>query len=700
MMTGTQSLDFSVLLSRKKTLFVSGLIAAALAFLVSRTLPLRYISEGGMVMENATEGTVAPDEGIQLVQTQIDVLTSAGLIRRIVQTLHLDQIPDLEPAFRLPAGVTAWATTARDYVQAALKSTAGSGPAPEDPTARTVALIQKLLQVEAKDHSKLVTVRLVAGSPDVAARVVNAIMEEYVSSDADVRNHKIATINAYIAQQSKAMTTDIEAALQKLLAFLEKNNLPEVGGGSTAALQLSRDEEQLAIARDQLALRQAAFDTMSHGGSVQGAEETLESQTIQTLKSYEAQITQQIGSLSPIDPRRNSLQAGLNSIRAQLSHENDLIYASVARNVAIARAKVQALETAVRIGSARSQDVSKASAEQRQLSSDLDAKRQVYLAFLTHAEQLRTEAEGSASAHILFQAVPPKEPVSTYGTLSVIIGFLGGIFLCAGTLVLRDAFGTRVHTTTELELVTGLPVFGSLPDIKQLERGGAFLMGRGNASATIETLRAMWIWMRSERKEHTTTLVVTSSEHGEGKSTVVTALAQSLAEDGFNVLLIDADLRRPNVATILKLRATHFIESVLANEVTAEQAIIRDTRFGFDCLLSDGSSRNPAKILLSEEFRQLLTASRQAYDFVLLDSPPVLQVVDPVLISELCDHIVFVVQAGRLSGDLVEEATRRFKDAERKKILMFLTQVRARRMDKRDYFGGYTYNADRRLQIR
>ena len=302
---------------------------------------------GGMVVDAATEAAAASaGEASALVQTQIDVLQSKWLITGVVHDLNLMQEPGLVPAIRLPTAVVTWLTAASDFVKGVWRSINGSGPV-DDGEDQTVGIVQKQLQVEAKDGSKLVSVRFFAGSPVVAARVANAIMSAYVSSDNDVRNNKVAKINAYIEQQSAAMAAGIDIAQQKLHAIMQQHNLPEMGGGSAAALQLSKDEEQLSIAREQLALRQAAFDTMSHGGTVQGAEETLESQTIQSLKSYEAQITQQIGMLSPSDPRRYSLQSSLNTIRAQLGHENDLIYQSVARNVAIARAKVQSLEAAV-----------------------------------------------------------------------------------------------------------------------------------------------------------------------------------------------------------------------------------------------------------------------------------------------------------------------------------------------------------------
>ena len=696
-----RDIDFMVLLRRKRLLLVSGLLTACLTFAISKMLPLRFAGEGVMVVDaGATQAaTAAQGEASALVQTQLDVLQSKGLLTGVVRDLNLANAPGLVPDFRLPAIVLTWLDVANDYSKVVSRWINGSS-GPEDDAAkdRTVATVQKQLQVEAKDGSKLVSVRFFAGSPILAARVANAIMSAYVTSENDIRNKKDATINAYIEQQSATMAANIEAAQQKLHAFMQQHNLPEVGGGSAAALQLSKDEEQLSIAREQLALRQAAFDTMSHGGTVQGAEEALESQTIQSLKSFEAQITQQLGMLSTIDPRRSTLQSSLNAIRAQLSHENELIYQSVARNVVIARAKVQSLEEAVQAESSRSQGASVSGVQEKRLRDDLEAKRQVYTAFLTQAEQLRSQAVEWASAHILFQAVPPERPVATYGTLSLIIGFLGGLFTVAGTLVLRDAFGTKIHTTLELESATGLPALGSLPTFKRLADGGVVAARRDSTSAVAETFRAMWISMRSEQNRQGMALVVTSSETGEGKTTVATALAQRFAGDGFRVLLIDADLRRACLAGMLHLRPDHCIEEVLANEVTVEAAKIRDTKFGFDCLLADGRLRNPAKALLSKEFEQLIAASKQVYDFVILDTPPVLHVADPVCLANLCEYVLFIVEAGRLPGEVVGAAARRFSDAERSKMFTLLTGVPDNKIDQRDYYyRGYGGYAEKRL---
>ena len=113
------------------------------------------------------------------------------------------------------------------------------------------------------------------------------------------------------------------------------------------------------------------------------------------------------------------------------------------------------------------------------------------------------------------------------------------------------------------------------------------------------------------------------------------------------------------------------------------------TKSGLSCLFSNGSSTNPIRSLSSDQFKQLITTARRTYDFVILDSAPALHVADPVLLASICQQVIFVVEAGRVSSALVGEAVRRFSEEDRTKMFTLLTRVRSNYLDKRDYYGGY-----------
>jgi capsular exopolysaccharide synthesis family protein len=184
-------------------------------------------------------------------------------------------------------------------------------------------------------------------------------------------------------------------------------------------------------------------------------------------------------------------------------------------------------------------------------------------------------------------------------------------------------------------------------------------------------------------------ILVTSSEISEGKTTVATELARRFADDGFRVLLVDADLRRPQLAKTLDLKPERYLESVLSGEATLDATVVYDAKSGLSCLLASGSSRNPIRALSSDRFKQLISAARRTYDFVILDSAPALHVVDPILLASICQQIIFVVEAGRMPSALVGEAIRRFSEEDRAKIFTLLTRVQTRYLDKRDYYSGY-----------
>jgi succinoglycan biosynthesis transport protein ExoP len=681
----------TILLRRKRLLLMSGITTACLAFAVSRILPPQYSSEGNLIIENhasaSSDAPVGPSV-LTGVLTQVDVLQSKGLIRRAVSgEANLANTAGLASAMRLPSPVTDYLAAFRDNLTGLWRSISGlhSDDDGDDVTDRIVTYIQKHLRVKATDNSSVISVQFEAGAPDTAAVVVNAIMATYLSTVDAARDAQIGKTDQWISQQMAINWQEIKSAEQRVTQFMqEHHNLSEVQGSLTGAIQLSKDQAQLALAREDLARQQAALDTISHGGggSITGAQETLQSKSIQTLKELEAKVIEQISSLAPSDPRRIRLRDKLSGLRAQINNENAAVADSISRTVRIARAHVQALEIAVQKESQIAQDSTVAGSTLRQLTSDLEAKRQLYVAFLNRAGQVRISAVQAPSARILFQGVPPQRPVLSFGMISLLLGFFGGVAGAAGIIMMRSTLSLKINSTDDMAIVTGLPAFGSLPNFKR------DILEPQTGPLVTETFRAMWLAMHSPQNEGTA-ILVTSSESSEGKTTIALAMACRFAGDGFRVLLIDADLRRPRLATILKLRPEGYLESVLSRTVTLDMAVVHDTKLGLSCLLANGSFENPIRALSSDHFEQLLTASRCAYDFVILDSPPVLHVADPVLLANLCQHVIFIVEAGRVPGEQVGEATRRFAAEDRSKMVTLLTRVRPSHLDKRDHYSGY-----------
>ena len=154
-------------------------------------------------------------------------------------------------------------------------------------------------------------------------------------------------------------------------------------------------------------------------------------------------------------------------------------------------------------------------------------------------------------------------------------------------------------------------------------------------------------------------------------------------------LLIDADLRRPRVSTIFRLPPIRSLESVLAGKVHWTEAVVPCSESGLHCLPANGTSRNPVSAINSQHFATMIAESKQLYDYVILDSPPVLRVVDPLLLGRYCRHILFVVRVGFTRSELVSQAIQRFPTEDRPKVRALLTQVKRQDLDGGGYYGGY-----------
>ena len=682
----------SVLARRKALIVFCGLLTACLAFAVTLILPRQYVSEGSLIIEHPSSAGNDPRNPSVLtgILTQVDVIQSRGLLRRSVS--QFADTPGLKASLRIPAPVEQWVATIlaplsgiRETITQFLSS--DDSDEKGDKSSDVVNYVQQHLRVETKESSSVISVKYEAGDPGVASSVVNSVMSTYLSTVNAARDDEVDRTDRWIVQQRDNHQKEIQAAEQRVTQFMRENkNLTEIQGTLTASMQLSKDQAQLAAAQEDLTKQQAALDTIYAKGAVAGSDEALSSKTIQSLKEQEAKTLEQIGAFADYDPRRSQLQARVGAIRSQIKNEYDLLVNSLSRSVQVTRARVQALEKIVQRESEVAQVSTIAGSTLKQLTSDLDAKRQQFLAFSTAAGQARLNAVQASSARVLFWAVPPQKPLRSFGPLSLVLGFISGAVAASAVVIMRSALSVKINSASEMAIVTDLPVLGSLPEIKRSRSKNALMLH--NEPAVTETFRSIWLAMRSPGNEGTA-ILVTSSEASEGKTTVAMSLARRFADDGFRVLLIDADLRRPQVAKALDLQPRATLETLLTGHATLETAVVQDPHSSMRCLLSNGEGKNPLRSLSSDPFKRLLNESRQSYDYVIVDTAPVLQVADAVLLANYCQHIIFVVEAGRVPGDLVAEATRRFREEDRAKMSTLLTRVPTSRLDKRDYYGGY-----------
>lgn len=276
----------------------------------------------------------------------------------------------------------------------------------------------------------------------------------------------------------------------------------------------------------------------------------------------------------------------------------------------------------------------------------------------------RVEGAPSITASLVDGAVVPQYQVSPNKPretlLSAVVGFLVGV---AGVL-LYGLLDTRIPSIAVLKATVSLPVLGAITRVKAGREGVGLVVASdplGHASEEFRRVRSALMYAGVSERLHR--ILVTSSSEGEGKSTFSSNFALTLAELQSRVLIIDGDFRKPRLADILGVEGAVGLTSVLLGEVTFEQALIRRHGSGLDILTAGSIPPNPSEMLASRAMRELLDDVAPLYDYVILDSPPVLSVADAMLASPLVDGAILVVDAGKTRRHQLSQAVMSFETA-------------------------------------
>ncbi len=266
--------------------------------------------------------------------------------------------------------------------------------------------------------------------------------------------------------------------------------------------------------------------------------------------------------------------------------------------------------------------------------------------------------KGLVAASVIDPAVTPTSPTAPRPAVNLALGVVLGLLLGVGQAVLRSVLDTRVRTASDVETLTASPLLGSIGHIDDASARNSETSGSQWANA--EAYRRLrtnvgFVGLGGERRP---SMVMTSAMAGEGKTQTVVNLARVLAQAGESVLLIDADLRRPQVADRMRLDNEFGLTDVLTGRGKLEEMVIDVTPGSLAVLPSGTVPPNPSELLGSEAMSHLLATVERQYDHVLFDAPPLLPVTDAVVLAAQTAGAIMVARSGKVRRPEFEQATR------------------------------------------
>lgn len=307
------------------------------------------------------------------------------------------------------------------------------------------------------------------------------------------------------------------------------------------------------------------------------------------------------------------------------------------------------------------------------------------------------DAQSAVKLALVQQATVPHTPVSPNVPLNVALGLLVGLALGVGLAVLRQVLDTRIRNERDLELVTDAAIIGGIVfDPKAASR--PLIVQDDPRSPRAESFRTLRTNLQFlDVGQGGRTFIVTSSIQSEGKSTTAANLAIALADSGVRVLLVDADLRRPKVASYMGLEGSVGLTDVLIGRAVLGDVVQPWGRGRLSVLPAGTVPPNPSELLGSAAMSRLVTALRADYDVILFDTAPLLPVTDAAILSRFVGGVILVVAAGRANRHHVGGAIAALENVGSSVSGVVLTMLPTKGPDAYGYgrYGyGYEYGAD------
>ncbi len=252
------------------------------------------------------------------------------------------------------------------------------------------------------------------------------------------------------------------------------------------------------------------------------------------------------------------------------------------------------------------------------------------------------------NARIVDEAFPPRadQPSSPNVVLNLAAGFFGGIALGVGLIFAVAFLDDRVKSAFDIEGTIGLPMLGVIPRIKKLDTSTKAQAVASNVDRHVtETFRSIHSALKlSDQSKNAKIILTTSTVPGEGKSFVSSNLSLTFANHGEKTLLLDCDLRLPNVARSLQIENELGLLDHVEKEVSLDEVITKEVYPNLDVLSTGGKSKNPTQVLSSAQFETMFAVLRDRYDRIVVDSPPLAAVSDALNLLPLVDGIMFVIK--------------------------------------------------------
>lgn len=622
------------------------------------------------------------------LKTQYNILASRRLARRVIEQLHLDEIYE----FNAPK----WWSWKRYIGSASTPAFAISIRAGRDRELeeRVLERFQNRLTIEPVTRSRLVDVKFESRDPELSARIVNTLSADFIEQSLDARWNAAQTAAEWLSQQLTGVKGKLEKSEDDLQEYAHKNGLTFLQNDKGVVQNVANDrlqelQQELTRAQAERYSKEAIYRLIqkSDYGALPGV---FENRMLQDLTVRLAELKQQHAQLSttfsPDYPRVKEVQNQIDEIEASLQQERTRAAEQITNEYLAAAHREQLVDKALNEQQSRIDVIAEKSVQYNILKREVDTNKQLYEGLL---QQLKTAGLSAtlkaANVRVVDPAEPPVKPVRPILALNLAVTAFLGLSLGMCAVLLQERLDDTLKGADDVERLFGFSALALIPGVSALKGDQSHFVkfldtGKARANGNGNNRKAPARWYRIDRDgveipsmieafrslrtsvllsgvdSPPKSLLVTSTQPGEGKTTIATNLALALAQAEHRVLLVDSDLRSPSLHRLFGRRHDPGLVGYLTGREDWHTLVRSSGTTGLDLLTCGPVPPNPSELLSSRRMMQLIKSANERYDFIILDSPPMLALADSRILAPLVSGVLLVVKSGSVSREQVWDA--------------------------------------------
>lgn len=617
---------------------------------------------------------------LEYYPTQYRLLRSRGMAERVVLNLRLHE----DPSFNSRA-----ASVLPDSEQDAVDTSSQ--------IAQLARQVQKGLSVSPIKDTQLVELSYESSSPDLSARIANGYADVFIEWGIEDRTSTVGKASSFLSAQIAALRDEIEERQRQLNAYTGDSDFALDPGGEALIERRQTLESQYNQVVASRISKEAAYRELQQQSPDTLGDSNSDS-TLGSLKSeiilLESEYRTKLDTYTPEWPEMVSLKQRIDDKKTQLSQLLQEVYrestGQAYAELQKARREEETLEAELQKLAADARLQNSAALEFINQTTYIDTRKELLGELVKRQSETevasRVQTSQESNVRVVDRAMVPGSPFSPSLQADLTKALLLGLFMGVGFVVVLEYLDRTVKSPEELEALLGMPTLAVIPDIEESRRGSSLKIrygrsaysynysygyGYGNSTdkerrgkkdgaqiellphhsprlAVSEAYRSLRTALMLSSANELRMIALTSAEPGEGKTATTTNLAVVMAQLGRRVLIIDCDLRRPRMHKVFHISNRMGLVNYLTANVDIESLCFETPVPNLWVCPSGPIPPNPSELLSSDRMKQLLAKLRQTFDFVIIDTPPIMPVADAIILGTMTDGVVVCARTGAL----------------------------------------------------